>query len=216
MDLWDVMKRVGKGVLSLVPGGGAVVAGLELASGIAEAVGGETGQKIAEGARLVAEGLDEAGRQPVTPEMQLKLDEAAHRHAERMAEISLARDQVALADAEGGRDLAKAEIASEDEYVRRTRPMLLRWYGKGAFLLVAAAVLLAFLCGLTRAVDKEEAAFIVDVLQWALPSLSGTFLLMYRAYTGKRTEEKLAEAGLRPEGLLDKLARLKTAGQGAR
>lgn len=210
---WDILKKVGKGLLSLAPGGNAVVAGLELASGIAEAVGGDTGKKIADGARMVVEGLDEAGRQPVTPDMQLKLNEAADRHAERMAEIGLARERVDLADTEGGRDLAKAEIASGDEYVRRTRPMLLRWYGKGTFLLVAAAVALAFLSALTRAVDKEEAAFIVDVLKWALPSLSGTFLLMYRAYAGKRTEEKLAEAGMQPEGVLDKLARFK-AGPG--
>lgn len=209
MDLWDVVKRVGKGVLSLVPGGGAVVSGLELAAGIADAVGGDTGKKIADGARMVAEGLDEAGRQPVTPEMQLKLNEAADRHTERMAEIGLERDRLEVEDARDGRDLARAEIASQDEYVRRTRPQLLRWYGKGTFLLVFASVAMAFACALSKAVDKEEAAFIVGVLQWALPSVSGTFLLMYRSYTGKRTEEKLAEAGMRPEGLLDKLARFR-------
>lgn len=212
---WDFLKTIGKGLLSLVPGGGAVVAGLGLASDLAEAVGGETGKKIADGARMVAEGLDEAGKQPVTPDMQLKFQEAAARHEERMEELGLERDRVDLEDAQGGRDLAKAEIVSEDQYVRRTRPMLLRWYGIGTFWLVAASVALAFLCGLTKAVDKDTAAFIVDVLKWAVPSLSGTFLLMYSAYTGKRTTEKLAAAGIRPEGFMDKLAKLKNGPQEA-
>ena len=104
--------------------------------------------------------------------------------------------------------LAKAEIASTDEYVRRTRPELLRWYGKGAFLLIFSCVAVAFISAFSSKVTKDEAAFIIDVLKWALPSVSGTFLLMYRAYTGRRTQEKLGEMGVQPESTMDKALKL--------
>lgn len=205
MEIGRILKTVGKGLLAFVPGGGAVVAGLELAGAVAEAVGGETGKKINEGLNQVAEGLSEAGSNPLSPEQQAKLQEAGMKHKEQMAALD-------LEDIQGGRDLAKTEIASQDEYVRHTRPELLRWYGKGSFILVFACVGVVFVSAFSSAVDKEEAAFIVDVLKWAFPTLSGTFLVMYRAYVGKRTAEKLAEHGVTPEGLLDKLARLKNGG----
>jgi hypothetical protein len=196
---------VGKSLLSLVPGGGLVSAGLDLVGGIADAVGGETGKKISDGAKLLTEGLDEAGQQPLSPEQQAKLQEAGMQHEEAMREFD-------LQDTQGGRDLAKAEIASSDEYVRRTRPRLLRIYGYGTIGLVVASVVAAFVCVLWTDVGQDEAAFLIGVLQWALPSIAGTFLLMFRVYTGKRTQEKLADAGMPQEGLLDKLIKFKTGG----
>ncbi|MGE4195410.1 MAG: hypothetical protein AB7E51_18655 [Pseudodesulfovibrio sp.] len=130
-----------------------------------------------------------------------ELELAKLEHEQRMAEIG-------LADTEGGRELAKTEVASSDEYVRRTRPQLLRWYGKGSFLLIFACVAVAFVSTFTTSVTKEEATFIIDVLKWALPTVSGTFLMMYRAYTGKRTQEKLGAIGLQSESSLDKVVKM--------
>ena len=177
---------------------------METVGDIAEAVGGDTGKKIKGGLDMVSDGLREVSEKPLTPEQKTKLGMAEMRHKERMAEID-------LKDIRGGRKLATAEINSEDEYVRRTRPMLLRWYGKGTFFLIFSCLLVVFVSVFTSSITKDEAQFIVDVLKWALPSVSGTFLLMYRAYTGKRTQEKVArETGVLPETAMDKIFKLAT------
>lgn len=133
---------------------------------------------------------------------KFELQLATMAHAAIMADIR-------LADTEGGRQLAKHEVDSDDAYVRRTRPQLLRWYGKGTFLLIFACVAVTFVSAFSSSVTKDEATFIIDVLKWALPSVSGTFLLMYRAYTGHRTNEKIAATtGAAPPSALDKLLKL--------
>lgn len=195
MSFWNI----GKGLLKLIPGVGNAIGLLDTVGDIAEAIGGETGRKIKEGLGQVSEGLQEVQKQPLSPEQQVQMGKITMRHKERMAAID-------LKDTEGGRKLATVEINSEDEYVRRTRPMLLRWYGKGTFFLIFTCILVVFISAFTSSISKDEAQFIVDVLKWALPSVSGTFLFMYRAYTGKRTQEKLArETGMLPETTMDKV-----------
>lgn len=189
------------GALKFVPGVGQIVTAIEGVASIAGAIGGETGKKIEQGVNMVTEGLKEADSQPMTPEQQAALSKAAMKTKIRLRELD-------LEDTQGGRELAKTEIASSDEYVRRTRPQLLRWYGKGSFLLIFMCVAVAFTSAFSASVTKDEAAFIIDVLKWALPTVSGTFLMMYRAYTGRRTQEKLGEHGVQPETGMDKVIKL--------
>jgi hypothetical protein len=187
------------GALKLIPGVGNVVSAVEGIATLAGAVGGESGKKIESGVKQITEGLKQAdARGKLTPEQEVEIVRASN-------DFNLAMAKLDLKDVEGGRRLAKAEIDSEDEYVRRTRPMLLRWYGKGSFLLVFSCVLVAFISAFSSAVTKDEAEFIISVLKWALPTISATFLMMYRAYVGGRTKEKLTkETGVAPESLLDK------------
>lgn len=189
------------GALKFVPGIGQIVTAVEGVAAIAGAVGGETGKKIQDGVTMITEGLEETETQSLTGEQQLALKEAGLATTVKLRELD-------LKDIEGGRKLAKAEIASSDEYVRRTRPQLLRWYGKGAFLLIFSCVAVAFISAFSSSVSKDEATFIIDVLKWALPTVSGTFLMMYRAYTGRRTQEKLGEMGMQPETAMDKAIKL--------
>jgi len=108
----SLLSSIGKNLLKLIPGVSQVVTILDTAGDIAAAVGGATGDKIAAGIAQVTEGLAEADAQApsMTPEQRLALEQAGQRHEERMAEL----------------DLAKAEVASEDQYVRRTRCAYLR------------------------------------------------------------------------------------------
>ncbi|WP_419787231.1 hypothetical protein [Pseudodesulfovibrio sp.] len=189
------------GALKFIPGIGQIVTAVDGVASFAGAIGGETGKKIQEGVSMITDGLKEAEAQPLTGEQQLALKEAGLATTVKLREFD-------LKDVEGGRKLAKAEIASSDEYVRRTRPQLLRWYGKGTFLLIFSCVAVAFVSAFSSSVSKDEAAFIIDVLKWALPTVSGTFLMMYRAYTGRRTQEKLGEMGIQPETAMDKALKL--------
>jgi len=188
------------GALKFIPGIGQVVTAVEGVASIAGAIGGSTGKKIQDGVNMITDGLKEAEAQPMTGEQQLALKEAGLETQVKLRELD-------LKDIEGGRELAKTEINSTDEYVRRTRPKLLRLYGTGSFLLIFSCVAVAFISAFSSQVSKDEATFIIDVLKWALPSVSGTFLLMYRAYTGRRTEEKLGEMGIQPETAIDKIVK---------
>lgn len=189
------------GALKFVPGVGQIVTAVEGVASIAGAIGGDAGKKIQNGVSQVTEGLREADAKPLDGKQRAALEKAGMDMKVKLRELD-------LKDVEGGRKLAKAEINSEDEYVRRTRPQLLRWYGKGSFLLIFSCVGVAFTSAFTSAVSKDEAAFIIDVLKWALPTVSGTFLLMYRAYTGRRTQEKLGQLGIQPESAMDKAVKL--------
>lgn len=197
MGLGDIIT----GALKFVPGIGQIVTAVEGVAAIAGAVGGETGKKIQDGVTMITDGLKEAESQPLTGEQQLALKEAGLATTVKLREFD-------LKDVEGGRKLATTEINSGDEYVRRTRPQLLRWYGKGTFLLIFSCVGVTFVSAFSSSISKDEATFIVDVLKWALPSVSGTFLLMYRSYTGRRTQEKLGEMGMQPETAMDKAIKL--------
>lgn len=192
-----------KGVLKAIPGVGTVVSVLDGVGSIADAIGGEAGGKIKSGLSQVSDGLRQADADDsIPPEHRAQIAQATLAAQTRIRELE-------LEDIQGGRELAMGEIASEDEYVRRTRPGLLRLYGKATILLILGSVATAFVAAFSTAINTAEAAFIIDVLKWALPSLSGTFLLMFRVYTGKRTDEKLADRGIQPEGLVDKLLKFR-------
>ena len=202
MSWLGALKTAGKGLLKQIPGAGLIITALETASEVAEAMGGTAGDKIAKGAKDLAEGLEEAGRQALPPDVQLKLAEVKARHEERMAELE-------GQDIQGGRDLAIVEIASQDAFVRRTRPWLLRVYGFAAIGLVLLCVVLAFVAVFWTRLDPVAAGFLGEVVTWAVASIVSAFVLMFRAYVDRRTTEKLAEVGMRPEGLVDKLIKLK-------
>lgn len=198
--------NIGKNLLKLVPGVGQVVSLIDTVGDIAEAVGGDTGKKIKTGLSMVSDGLNEAGAQPLTPEQRTQLELAGQRHKERMAEIE-------LSDIEGGRGLAKAELASQDEYVRQTRPKLLRIYAWGFLLLCFIAVPLVVAAAVWGNLSASSADTITYVVCWLIGTIGTTFAAMYRTYTGQRTAEKMAEVGMQPEGLMDKLAKLRRGGR---
>ncbi len=201
VSFWNTLKTIGRGVLGEIPGVNMVLTGLDLAGVIGDAVGGETGAKIKQASTDLADGLREAGETPLTSDQQVRLTEGVRKHEERMAEIG-------LADVQGGRELAKTEIASSDQYVRQTRPRLLRLYGWAVVLLVFGCIGLAFATVFWGELDKAEASFLIQAFQWALTPVLGVFLLMFRIYTGKRTTEKLAQNGIQPTNFADVALRM--------
>jgi len=202
--------KLAKGVLSVIPGGGVIATGLDLAESVADAIGGEAGSKIAEGAKILQEGLESANSQSLPPEVQERIQEAAMQHQERMAELGIESQRIELEDTQGGRDLAKTEIESEDEYVRRTRPMLLRVFGIGSLVLVAAIVAVGTAAAFLADLSQTQASFLIEVYQWALTGILGAFFMMFRAYVGARSNEKIAEStGSMPLTFMDRLLQLK-------
>ena len=198
MSFWNFSKRL----LGLVPGLGQVLTAIDLVGEVAEAIGGDAGKKINTGINMVTEGLGEAEDIRLSPEAEERLRMAQMRYQDR-------REQRDLADTQGGRNLAKAELASQDEYVRQTRPKLLRIYAWSFVCLCFLAVPLVVAAAVWGNLSREATDLITYVICWLIGTIGTTFAAMYRAYTGQRTAEKMAAVGMQPEGLLDKLAKFK-------
>lgn len=191
-------------ILGSIPVVGQISSVVGIIGDIAEAVGGKTGKKINDGVNMLTEGLAEAEQKPMTPEQVSQLEQAKLVHKATL-------EKIALADIQGGRALAKTEIASNDEYVRRTRPKLLRLYGYTTMVLTLLLVSVAAACTFAG-IDDTKTTALVEIGQWALVTIAGTFTYMYRAYTGHRTQEKMADGGIIKEPIMGKLLKYKSKG----
>ena len=119
MAFWDIMKDIGEGVVDLLPGGKLALGAIKGVKAIANAVGGETGGKIAQGVAMVEEGLAEVQPENMPPEIKAEVLRERNRHEEAMREaeredkrLDIAADQAA-ADQVTDR-AAKLEGTAED------------------------------------------------------------------------------------------------------
>ncbi len=202
----SVFTELGMGVLKLIPGVGQLTTVLETVSKVAGAIGGDTGKKIADGLAQVTEGLDAAGKQPLSPEQQVQIEAIGKEH-----EATMRGHEVA--DKQGARSLIKDEIASGDKYISHTRPMLLRLTGISTVVLVLLCVVIGAVAAVWGGMDKDQGTFLLMLFGWAVSAVTGLFLFMYRIYTGKRSQDKMVAQGMMPEGILDKLLKFKTGGK---
>lgn len=156
-------------------------------------------------AKSASKALSELGgafeRREITPE-QL---EAANRHVEAMARLSATRETEILAEINR---TMRAEVQSEDAYVRRWRP---------TFGYAVAATWLLQMAGLTYAIVATPQH--ADEILAAVTSLSVVWsvaLSVLGINVAKRSQDKALAAGRSPKpGLIERLAgRLAGGGEG--
>ncbi len=104
----------------------------------------------------------------------------AHRHAERMAEIKMQESGLSLSEINQS---FRAEIASQDKYVRRMRPtfgyiMALTW----AAQMFGIAYIIIF--------DTQQAGALINAMS-SLSAIWGIGLSVLGVYVYKRSEEKV-------------------------
>jgi hypothetical protein len=130
-------------------------------------------------AKNAADGLDNVGDAIKTGGISFEQIAEANRHAEKIAELELSQYQTEIMQ---GNETIRAEVSSEDPYVRRMRPtfgyvMGLTW---GAQMLALAYVIVF---------ETDKAGFVIQ----AMTSLSGIWafgLSVLGIYVYKRSEEK--------------------------
>jgi len=131
---------------------------------------------LAQGASSALGGLDEALRQgQITPEQM----ERAHAHVEKMAELESSERQVALTQIN---ESLRAEVASQDSYVRRMRPtfgylIAVTW----AAQMLALAYVIVF--------ETEKASLVIEAME-SLGTIWAVGLSVLGIYVYKRSEDK--------------------------
>jgi|GEM_PF-1794639 len=191
------------GALSMIPGAGQVKGVLEMASGVAGAIGGDTGKKIENGAQELADGLQEADQQELPPEQRTELEKFAKKHEQRMRELG-------LQDTQGARSFAAKELQSDDQYVRRTRPKMVRMVVWLAILFVfAVMVLVGIVLGFSDSLDESEVSLLIGMMQYVGGFVFGMVVIMFRSYTTRRSMDKAMEmTGTMPSSLTDKMMQM--------
>ena len=193
-----------------------ITAGLALLPKLPEmwgAVAGIFGKKVPEGVtqagELAGEVLDSFSKGQLSPEAQIKLQEVISKHEERIIELSLEDRKITLEDKKIDYDLMKGaqqveieESKSPDEYVRRTRPLILRRLFYLMAIYIFFGPLLVTLCSYYQ-FDEATLNSVVGMLEYVSAFLFGTFSISFTGYMIGRTAEK--KAGLQDGAISESL-----------
>ncbi len=147
---------------------------------LAEALGA-VDSPVTKGAAKALEEVDEAIRRgQITPEQM----EEAHRHAEKMTEMQIKENSANLSEINQS---LRAEVASQDKYVRRMRPtfgylMALTW----AAQMLGIAYVIVF--------DTGRAGIVLSAMS-SLSAIWAVGLSVLGIYVYKRSEDKKLQSG---------------------
>jgi len=204
MDLWDI----GKAVLQFVPGGGPALKGVTALAGI---IGGDTGDKINKGLELVSEGLDEAGKTPLSPDQQIEMKKVSDATKIALREIAYKDKKLDYDDQAGGREVVKTALMSNDEFVRQARPKMMVLLGKWAIAYTFATPFIV-LASAALEVEKDLTELLIKLILWQGGTLWTTFTASFTGYTVARSADKRAAAmqdlGVAPGKLLKALSKV--------
>jgi hypothetical protein len=200
-----------------------ILAGLSLLPKIPEmwdTVAGLFGKKapksVMEAGKIANDIMGSFQKDEVPPEVQLKLEAVLNEHKEKMARIALEEKEMdinlkkeELKEVESVRELEKESYKVDDEYVRRTRPKILR----DLFVMCCGFSLFAPLCVIAIAIAGVEAAIVssvVGMIEWIGGWLFGTFSTSFIGYTAARSVDKKNPDFKNGAGIMSKLTKLAT------
>ena len=159
------------------------------------AIAGLFGKKVPETvteAGQLAEGvLGSLKASTLSPEAQIELEKIFKSHEQTMANITLDERKIEMTGILGAQQVEIASYKSEDEYVKRTRPKILRglFYLMAVYLLMLpwVVVLLNYL-----KVEDAEVFLVMSGLKEAFLYVCATFSIAYTGYNVVRSQEKKA------------------------
>lgn len=161
----------------------------EIWSKVAGLFGKKTPSSITEAGKLAGDVMTALKADTVPPEISTKLEEMMNQHKEKMAEIALEEHRLAFENAAGMQNLEIESYKSGDEYVRRTRPMILRrlFYGcLGYAFFAPVMIIVATLAG----VETALLTIVMGMVKYMGGWLLGVFASAYLGYAGARTLDK--------------------------
>lgn len=177
---------------------------------VANLFGKKAPKTITEAGKLASSVMDAFKKGELTPEAQVELEKIITSHEEVMARIALEEkelefkgEELIVTDLTDVRDLEKQSYKSDDEYVRRTRPKILRDF----FKLTAAYVLYAPLAVIAAHSVGMNVVEFIPMLKWIGGFLFSTFGTSYLGYTGARLMDKRDPNFKNGSGVLNKLVK---------
>jgi len=157
------------------------------------AIAGLFGKKVPDSietaGKLAGDVINSLKAGEVSPEVQVEMEKIMNEHKEEMAKITLEEHRLVAEGLAGSQQVEVESYKSEDEYVRRTRPMLLRklFYSCIIYAFFApSAVIAAAVLGIEAAI----LATIIGMVEWIGGWLFSTFGAAYLGYTGARSLDK--------------------------
>jgi len=154
---------------------------------VAGLFGKSTPKKVEEAADLAKNVLDTLRKGNISPTQQVELQKVFTEHEEEMARILLEEKKLDYNDIANQRELNKIYIQSSDEYVRRTRPKILRrLFGLVAGYTILTPILI-FLSPLIKGLDIEMLTSVLLPIGKYLFTLFG---MSYLGYATARTMDK--------------------------
>ncbi len=177
-------------MLPLISAGLAVLPKLpEIWNSIAGLFGKTAPKSVEEAAKLASTISTAISKKNVPPETQVELQKIFNAHEEKIAELNLERVKLDYQDLINQRELSKTYIQSSDEYVRRTRPKILRslFYGWIIYIFFAPLSILAL--NVIKA-DSTIIASYIGIIKSMGYYLSGVFCISYTGYAAARSLDK--------------------------
>lgn len=199
---FETIKNIGKAALSFIPGVGPILTGLDKIAGV---IGGAAGEKIKNGISVVSDGLTEAGKNPMSPEQQVKVETARMETEVALAEIGYKQEKLITDDTAGGREIVKTALLSNDPIVRQARPRMMTKLGN--FCIVFAfyaplSVIAAGHAGFSAAIMADY----MSAIRWIGGFLFSAFMTSFTGYTVARSADKKIAAGNEPGKFLNMAA----------
>lgn len=154
---------------------------------VAAFFGKETPETVIEAGKLIDSVSEEITKGKVTPEQRVHLKELLLQNDQVKDQVELEKLRLQYQDQAGGREVIRTALTSEDEYVRRTRPKILRrLFTFVCFYSVYAPVIYIDACWLGLKTAQLDA--LSSLLLWTGASLWTTFLGGFTGYTVVRSK----------------------------
>lgn len=173
---------LGLSLLPKLPAAWAAIAGL---------FGKKVPETVTEAGQLAEEVLGSLKTGTLSPEAQIELEKIFKANEQAMATITMEERKIEMTGILGAQQVEIASYKSEDEYVKRTRPKILRglFYLMAVYLLMLpwVVVLLNYL-----KVEDAEVVLVMSGLKEAFLYICATFSIAYTGYNVVRMSEKKA------------------------
>lgn len=173
-----------------------IAAGLSLLPkipGMWDSVAGLFGKKapssIQEAGKLAGEVMGAFKKDEVPPEIAARLEEIMNQHKEEMAKIALEEHRLEFENAAGMQQLEIESYKADDEFVRRTRPLILRQLFQACIVYAVFAPTL-IVVGSIAGVETALMMACIGMVKWIGGWLFGTFGTAYLGYAGARSLDK--------------------------
>lgn len=208
-----------------------IMAGLSLLPKIPamwNAVAGMFGKKVPKGVEeagsLAGEVMDAFKKGQLSPESQIKLKELMMEHEGEMARLAFEEKKLDFEekkliheDLNDIRDLEKESYKSEDQYVRRTRPKILRDLFTGCiayafYAPLCVIAITAWSAAFPLTITASTVALVVGMIKWIGGWLFGTFSTAYIGYAAARTVDKKKPEFKNGNNMLNKAAKFMLEG----
>ena len=178
----------------------------EMWGAVARLFGKNVPNGIKEATNLATSVLDSFTKNEIPPDIQLLLEKEINRHKEKIQEFAMEETRLSFQNAHDMIELEKESYKTDDEYVRRTRPMILRklFVSCIGYSFYAPLTIIALSQG---NIAEGTIIVLIDMIKYIGGWLFGTFSAAFLGYAASRTMDKRNPNFKEGNGIVNKMAK---------